>query len=262
MVPATQLQARTVRVEPCMGTVFTIDIRDRGDWHEPIAAVVDWLHSVDAVFSTYRSDSAVNRLDRGEVTLDDCPGDVREVLTLCTEVHLDSGDYFTARPAGRLDPSAMVKGWAIERAGDLLRSAGADNHAVSGGGDMQLTGEAAPGRGWRVGIADPHRRNAVVAVVVGSGIAVATSGTAERGAHITDPFTGRPAVESASVTVVGNHLTFADAYATAAFAMGHRSRDWVESLPGCEALGVRADGTTWQTGGFAGLTAGSERDSG
>ena len=54
-----------------MGTVFTIDIRDPGAWDAAVAAVVVWLQRVDAVFSTYRADSVVSRLDRGEIALDD-----------------------------------------------------------------------------------------------------------------------------------------------------------------------------------------------
>src|SRR6185312_5631473 len=96
-----------------------------------------------------------------------------------------------------------VKGWAIERASDLLRDAGSTDHAVNGGGDMQLVGEALPGRPWRVGIADPLRPGSLVAVVEATDRAVATSGTAERGAHVVDPFTGRPAADLAAITLVG-----------------------------------------------------------
>ena len=47
-----------------MGTVFSIDVRDAGEWTGAIAEVVAWLHRVDAVFSTYRPDSDVSRLNR------------------------------------------------------------------------------------------------------------------------------------------------------------------------------------------------------
>lgn len=248
--------ARTVHVEECMGTVFTIDVRDDGDWAVAIAEAVAWLNHVDEVFSTYRPDSEIRRLGRGELRLQDTREEVREVLALCEQVRLDSDGAFTTTPFGLLDPSALVKGWAIDRASLLLRSHGSVNHAVNGGGDMQLAGESAPGRAWRVGIAHPLpqddlRRDELCAVVQGRDLAVATSGTAERGPHIIDPFTGRPAAELASLTVVGERLTMVDAYATAAFAMGHRARPWVEGLPGYEAMVVAVDGGTWATSGFA-----------
>src|SRR5450759_1820513 len=136
----------------------------------------------------------------------------------------------SSRPAGRLDPSGVVKGWAIERASDILRAGGSANHAVNGGGDIQLAGEAAPGQPWRVGIAHPHQPGELVTVVSGRDIAVATSGTAERGDHIVNPVTGRPATELASITLVGRDLTTVDAYATAAAAMGNAAREWVLEL--------------------------------
>lgn len=234
-----------------MGTVFTIDVRDDGDWAIAIAEAVTWLNHVDEVFSTYRPDSEIRRLGRGDLRLQDTREEVREVLALCEQVRLDSDGAFTTTPFGLLDPSALVKGWAIDRASLLLRSHGSVNHAVNGGGDMQLAGESAPGRAWRVGIAHPLRHDDLCAVVQGRDLAVATSGTAERGPHIVDPATGAPAADLASLTVVGERLTMADAYATAAFAMGHRARAWVEGLPGYEAMAVAADGGTWASSGFA-----------
>jgi thiamine biosynthesis lipoprotein len=79
---------------------------------------------------------------------------------------------------------------------------------------------------------------------------VATSGIAERGAHIIDPHTGLPAAGLASITVVGARLAETDAYATAAFAMGAAARDWTAGLDGYEAFAITAAGATWQTSGF------------
>jgi thiamine biosynthesis lipoprotein len=235
---------RTVHVEHCMGTVFTIDVRDTGDWAGPIDDVVAWLHHVDDVFSTYKSDSAISRINRGELRLEDADPDVVPVLELCTEVQRETLGYFTALPMGRIDPTGLVKGWAIERASTLLRKAGSGNHAVNGGGDMQLAGESAPGRPWRVGIADPTDRSRVVTVVSGRDLAVATSGTAERGLHIVNPFTGSAAAAYfRSATVVGPSLTRADAYATAAFVMGAQAPRWADTVQGYETLLIAADGT-------------------
>ncbi|WP_218001823.1 FAD:protein FMN transferase [Microtetraspora malaysiensis] len=237
-------------VEHVMGTVFSFDVRDPVDAREGVAEAVAWLHRVDATFSTYRPDSPVSRLGRGEIGLADCPAEVAEVLGLCEAVARTSEGYFTARPGGRLDPSAMVKGWAVERASRILTRAGAPNHCVNGGGDMWLAGSAAPGRPWRVGVAHPLRAGELAAVVAGTDLAVATSGTAERGPHILDPHTGRPATALASVTLVGASLTMVDAYATAAFAMGGAAREWVARLDGVEAFAVTADGGIWRTPGF------------
>jgi thiamine biosynthesis lipoprotein len=226
-----------------MGTVFTIDIRDPGDWTDPVRDVVTWLHRVDAIFSTYRTDSDISRIRRGELPVGDADPHVSTVLDLCAQVQTDTDGYFTAMPHGQLDPTGLVKGWAIEQADLLLREAGSGNHAVNGGGDMQLTGEAAPGRPWTVGITDPTNPARVSATATGRNFAVATSGTAERGSHIINPFTGRAADRLASVTAAGPSLTLADAYATAAFVMGQDALAWMEHQQGYETLLIGVDAT-------------------
>jgi len=253
-VEQTAPHPRAVHVEHCMGTVFSIDIRDPGVWRPAVAEAVALLHHVDATFSTYREDSVISRLGRNELELEDTPAEVQEALALCSGIGSDSGGFFSVTAAGRLDPSGLVKGWAIERVSDLLRDHGSRNHAVNGGGDLQLAGERSPGRPWRIGINDPTRPGRLVTVVSVRDAAVATSGTAERGCHVTDPVTGRPATELASVTVFGRHLTYVDAYATAALAMGHQCRSWLECLPGHEGITVSADGTRWESGGMPAWT--------
>ncbi|MEV5571641.1 FAD:protein FMN transferase [Spirillospora sp. NPDC052269] len=248
--------AREVRVVHVMGTVFSFDVRTpmTPEIDHALDAAEDRLRHVDAVFSTYRPDSEISRLAAGTLTLDACPPEVGEVLELCAEIAEESDGRFTWTPGGRLDPSGMVKGWAAEAASDLLFEAGATDHCVNAGGDVQARGSAGPGQAWRIGLAHPYHRGDLMAVVVGSDIAVATSGTAERGGHIVDPRTGRPATGLVSLTLVGRHLTHVDALATAGFAMGDEARDWVDGLPGIEAFAVTADGRAWQTPGLPAWT--------
>jgi thiamine biosynthesis lipoprotein len=241
---------RTVHVEHCMGTVFTIDVRDAGAWDDAIRDVVRWLHHVDSVFSTYKPASDISRIRRGELRANAAHPDVVRVLDLCAHAQSATGGYFTAMPNRQLDPTGLVKGWAIERASALLRDHGSTNHAVNGGGDMQLAGEAAPGRAWTVGIADPHHSSRVLTVVTGRDFAVATSGTAERGPHIINPFTGLAASALASATVAGPSLTHADVYATAAFVMGGQALPWTENLEDYETLLVASDGTMQPSSGW------------
>jgi thiamine biosynthesis lipoprotein len=225
-----------------MGTVFSLDIRDPGNWDHAVQDVVSWLHHVDRVFSTYRPDSDISRIRRRELRVADAHADVALVLDLCAAVQTGTGSCFTAMPDRILDPTGLVKGWAIERASDLLRRHGSPNHAVNGGGDLQVAGGSAPGRPWRVAVADPHERSRVLTVVTGRDLAVATSGTSERGSHIVDPSTGRAARGYASATVAGPALTYADAYATAAFVMGAQALRWAGTVPDYETLLVAEDG--------------------
>jgi thiamine biosynthesis lipoprotein len=251
-VTASSALRRTVHVEHCMGTVFSIDIRDEGDWSTPLEDVVRWLHSVDSTFSTYQFDSPISRLGREEITLAECPPEVAQVLEACDALTTETDGYFTARPGGRLDPSGYVKGWAIERASDILRGHGSNNHAVNGGGDTQCAGERALGEPWRIGLAHPLRSDRLTAVVVLRDGAVATSGITERGAHVINPRTGQPATALASLSVVGSSLTRVDALATAGLAMGKAALPWLEMLPDHEGLIVSADGHASRTSGFLG----------
>ncbi|MEV7087768.1 FAD:protein FMN transferase [Streptomyces sp. NPDC093085] len=238
-----------------MGTVVSFDIRDprTAAIHQALRDAVYWLHHVDRTYSPYRPDSAVSRLARGELTPARCSPEVREVLALCDDAVRVTDGWFDPLAGGAFDPSGLVKGWSVERACQLLHAAGARSFSVNGGGDIQSYGEPAPGVPWRFGVADPLRRpGALSTVVTGRDLAVATSGTAERGTHIIDPRSGAPVQGPGSVTVTGPRLTLADVYATAAFAMGGAARRWLEDLDGYEGFAVTADGFTWQTSGFPG----------
>ncbi|MGI5395881.1 FAD:protein FMN transferase [Streptomyces sp. CA-251251] len=240
-----------------MGTVFSFDVR--GGEPAAVRAAVDeavaGLHRVDEVFSTYRADSQVSRLARGELTLDACAPEVAEVLELAVEAQRVSDGWFSPSYRGRLDPTGIVKGWAVERAARRIAAAGATGVSVNGGGDLQVLGTPGAERPWRVGVADPLHPGGLAAVVSAAAaeLAVATSGTAERGAHIVDPRTGRSAVtDLVSVTVVAPRLTWADCWATAAFARGSREGlRWLESLDGVEALLVTSEDEVRCTGGLA-----------
>ncbi|MYS44268.1 FAD:protein FMN transferase, partial [Streptomyces sp. SID5998] len=118
--------------EEVMGTVFSFDVR--GGEPEAVRAAlreaVAGLHRVDEVFSTYRADSEVSRLARGELTVAQCDPQVAEVLALGAEAERMSDGWFSLRYQGRLDPTGVVKGWAAERAARLVAAAGASGVSV------------------------------------------------------------------------------------------------------------------------------------
>ncbi|MEV6107389.1 FAD:protein FMN transferase [Streptomyces sp. NPDC051940] len=245
---------RTRHAAHLMGTVFSFDVPAGTDLDDALR----WLHRVDALFSTYDEGSEISRLARGELGMRDCDPLVRDVRALCEDAEARSGGFFSARYGGPFDPTGLVKGWAVEAVGQLLSAAGVVDYCVNGGGDIQLAGRPAPGERWRTGVSDPLRPGELIAVVEAgpATTAVATSGPAERGCHIRDPRTGEPADGGglASVTVLAEGLTAADAWATAAYAMGSEAaREWLEGLPGVEALGVTTDRGTWRTSGLSGV---------
>jgi thiamine biosynthesis lipoprotein len=244
----------TRRVEEVMGTVVSLDLRDEGVPPEAVDAVFTNLHDIDARFSTYRPDSEVSRLARGELDPSDASPDVRHVLAVCEQLARDSGGAFDASHAGRdggLDPSGYVKGWAVEEAAWRLDDVRARDYLINAGGDVIARGEASPGHRWRVGIRHPDQADKVAAVLAVRDGAVATSGTYERGDHIVDPRTGQQARGLRSLTVVGPRLGFVDAYATAAFVMGLPGLRWVATHPGHEALAITDDDRVIWTEGLA-----------
>ena len=249
---------RAVRAEPVMGTVVTIDIREPYIPPEAVDAAVAWFHEVDRTFSTYSAESDISRLDRGELSVGECSSEVREVLGLCAEVERWSGGHFDILYRGRLDPSGLVKGWSVERAAGMLQAAGARNFFVGAGGDVVTRGRPAPGRRWRVGVRHPELSGQVAAVLETGDLAVATSGTYERGEHIVDPRNGRAPAGLLSMTVAGPSLTYADAFATAAYVMGEEGLRWVAGIHGYEALGVTRDQRRLWTAGMDSLLAGRE----
>jgi FAD:protein FMN transferase len=240
------------RVEHIMGLPVVVDVRDDSTG-DVLDELFDWLRWVDATFSTYKDDSEISRINRGELRREDAHPYVRQVLDRCEQLRDETDGYFDMRtPDGSIDPSGLVKGWAVDRAAAILNDAGLHNYAVSAGGDMRVRGRAVPELAWRVGIQHPLDRQHVAAVIESTtDLAIATSGAYARGEHVWNPHNGRPPVGILSVTIVGAELAIADAYATAAFAMGAElAPHWTARLYGYEAMTILADETVFKTGGF------------
>ena len=235
---------RFVHVEHVMGTVVSFDFRGGKPPSGALERAVAWLHEVDGRFSPYRPDSEVSRLADGTMAERDAHPDVRAILAMCEALRVDSDGAFDARrwsSDGRLDPSGLVKGWAVQRAADELDTVGVRDFAIGAGGDIVARGGPEPGRAWRVGIRHPREVDRVGPVLAVTDLAVATSATYERGPHIRDPRTERASGDLQSLTVVGPSLTWADAYATTAFVLGLDGLTWVADHAGYGALAITND---------------------
>ncbi len=230
------------------GTVISIDARDDIDT-EVLDECFRWFRRVDGLFSTWRPDTEIMQIGRGELAVEHASCEVRDVLALCERMRIESGGAFditagaratVARPGtAPIDPSGVVKGWAVARAGDLLERAGARCFVVNAGGDVLARGMPQQSGGWRVGIQHPWERERVAAVLRVTDAAVATSGRYERGDHVLVPRTGEPAIGVQSVTVVGPDLAVADAYATAAMVLGAADGlRWLATRPSYEGLAI------------------------
>jgi len=237
------------RVEHLMGMPILVDVPDDAVDERVVDNVFGWFRWVDRVFSTYKSESEISRINRGELEVCDADQCVVTVLGLCEEARATTDGYFDVRASSPdvLDPSGLVKGWSVDRAAALLDSAGVRRYAVNAGGDLVVRGG-----GWTIGIQHPLERDDVARVLEVGDLAVATSGTYERGFHVVDPRRGEPARALRSVTVAGPDLGTADAYATGAMAMGRPALGWLATLAdtGYESGVVTADGRAYRSDGF------------
>ena len=245
-----------VHVEQVMGTVVSFHLHVRSSSPEPSATVgpaleraCAELHRADAVFSTWKPDSPLSKVRSGALPLDAAPAEIGEVLDVCEYVRALTGGWFDpwAMPGG-VDPTGIVKGWAVERALGALRVPDIAAASVNAGGDVAVLGRPDDQDSWRIGIRHPWRPDALACVVLVEH-AVATSGTYERGAHLIDPRTGEANVRAASATVVGPSLTLADGLATALAVGGDEALSRIAEVPRYEGYLVRTDGSeAWTEG--------------
>ena len=237
-----------------MGMPVIVEVCDEDVGEAAVERVYRWLRHVDATFSTYDERSEISRLNRGELPMAEASFEVRSVLARCEDLSARTGGYFDARAGmagGRVDPSGLVKGWSVLGGARLLEAAGARNFCIDAGGDIIVRGEAPQGGPWRIGIAHPLERDAIACTVALSDCAIATSGAYARGAHIVNPHTGAAANGLLAVSVIGRDLPTADAFATAAFAMGEAAAEWCTRQAGWDFMLITAGEEVLTTAGFA-----------
>ncbi len=175
-----------------------------------------------------------------------------------------SGNTVTLDAGSMLDFGAIAKGYAAQCCADLLRARGVTAALLSLGGNVQTVGTKPDGSAWAVGISDPKNPSQAIATLEFYGEkALVTSGSYQRYFeadgkkyhHILDPETGAPANHGlASVTVIADSGTLADAYSTALFVMGMEKAEkfWSEH-PDFEAVFLLETGEIFATEGAAAL---------
>ena len=234
-----------------MGMPITVEVIGAAN-----AGLVDrvfaYFEGVDRRFSTYRSDSEVSAINQARLAEANYSGEMREVLAIAEQTKQQTGAFFDVRTAdGALDPSGIVKGWAIRNAAAILAGSGARDFFIDAGGDIQSAGRNAAGNEWSVGIRNPFDQTEIIKVIYPKGRGVATSGTYVRGQHIYNPHApGRPIEDIVSLTVIGPDVMEADRFATAAFAMGGEGIAFIEEMPELEGYVVDRGGRATLTSGF------------
>ena len=240
-----------------MGMPITIDVVGSGDDEATIEATFAYFDGVDRRFSTYKDDSEISAINQGRLGEKDYSDEMREILALAEQTRRETDGYFDIRTAaGTLDPSGVVKGWAIRNAAALVARSGARDYYVDAGGDIQASGRNPEGKEWRVGIRNPFDQAQIIKVVEPRGKGIATSGTYVRGQHIYDPHSRGTTIDDiVALTVIGPDVLEADRFATAAFAMGRNGIGFIEQMPGFEGYLVDNNRRATFTSGFEGYCA-------
>ncbi len=233
-----------------MGMTAVVCIIDPNTKSKDIKEIFDYYKKLDATFSTYKDTSEVQRVNRGEVGAEKYSGELKKILHLAQKTKQQTEGYFDVYFNGRLDPSGIVKGYAIRNAAKMLEEKGYKNFYVEIAGDIEARGKNLYGKKWGVGIKNPFDPKQVIKIVHVSNKGVATSGNYARGPHIFNPLTKKREEGIASITVIGPNIYEADRFATAAFAMWKEGIYFIEKQKRLEGYMVTLDKIGTYTSGF------------
>ena len=238
-----------------MGMAAVIEIIDRDVSPGIFDEVFEYLVSVDKRFSTYKKDSEITLFNEKKIAEKDLSPEMMEIFQLSEKTKKETNGYFDISHNGKIDPSGIVKGWAIHNASVMLQKKGIKNFFVEIAGDIEVGGVNSKGEKWAIGIRNPFNVNENVKVVYLSNKGIATSGNYERGAHIYIPSQNKEADDIASLTIIGPDIFEADRFATAAFAMGRDGINFIETLLGFEGYMIDNNGIATKTSGFEKYTS-------
>ncbi len=240
------------QVKILMGMPITVEIIGPGVSNKIFKKVFDYFRYVDKKFSTYKKNSEISLINSGKLKLSDASPDMQKIFSLAEQTKQETDGYFNiTHPSGKIDPSGLVKGWAIHNAAGIIKQAEFHNFYIDAGGDIEACGKNDKGQDWVVGIRNPFNFRQIVKAIVIDNQGVATSGNYERGQHIYNPVAMTEAVNDVvSLTVVGPNIYEVDRFATAAFAMGRQGINFIESLRGFEGYLIDKDGIATLTSGF------------
>jgi thiamine biosynthesis lipoprotein len=235
-----------------MGMPISVEVSDNHVTEKDFELVYAYFAAVDERFSTYKPESEITKINSGEISLENFSDQMKEIFTLAEQTKKQTNGFFDIKHNGIIDPSGIVKGWAIYNAAKLLAQNGFQNFYVEAGGDIQVRGLNHQSQPWSVGIRNPFNQSEIVkSVELGNNQGMATSGNYIRGDHIYNPKDrGQLAEDIVSLTVIAENIYEADRFATAAFAMGAEGINFIESLPEFEGYSIDRNGIATFTSGF------------
>ncbi len=233
-----------------MGMPIIVEIVGKGNQiTEILDQVFDYFQYIDNKFSPYKDNSEISKINRAEILEHDYSEDMKEIFCLAQITKEETFGYFDINRNGKIDPSGIVKGWAIHNAGEIIRKAGFTNFYINAGGDIEVSGLNEQNKKWKVGIVNPFDQKTSVKTLYLTDCGIATSGNYERGNHIYNPL-DKAQNEIVSFTIIGPNVYEADRFATPAFAMDLRGIEFIERQKSLFGYIIDSNGIATMTSGF------------
>jgi thiamine biosynthesis lipoprotein len=199
------------------------------------------------------------RLKEGKVPTDEEITNVRSRVNY-KDIVIDkkASTLFLRKPNMIMDFGGVAKGYAADKAAEVLRKRGIENGIVALAGDIRVMGHRPDGSPWRIGVQHPREADKTLMVLDLSDKSISTSGDYERFQivnkkryhHVIDPRTGKPSTGMESVTVVGDSGAIVDPLTTALFILGTDKGLPIVKKLGCDAIFVDDRGTIVVTDGI------------
>jgi len=236
-----------------MGMTITVEIVDAQVTRKDLEKVFSYFQFVDLRFSTYKENSEISKINTGLLSETDYSKEMQEIFLLSEKTKRETNGYFDIKNReGEIDPSGLVKGWAIYKVAEILWQSGFKNFFIDAGGDIQTSGLNNEGKLWTVGIRNPLKpETEIIKVLELKNLGVATSGSYSRGQHVYNPHNKKEVLNDIiSLTIIGPNVYEADRFATAAFAMGRAGIQFIENLSGFEGYVIDSKGMATMTSKF------------
>lgn len=233
-----------------MSMPVTINVIDKNVTDEDINEVFAYFHYIDNKFSIYKKNSEISKINRGEIKEKDYSLEMKKILALSEKTKKETNGFFDINQNGFLDPSGVVKGYAINEGANILQRKGYKNIYVEIAGDIQVFGKDKSNKDWKIGIQNPFNLKEIIKVVNLSNKGIATSGTYQRGNHIYNLKKNINENDFVSVTIIGPNVLEADRFATAIFAMGEAGLKFIVTLNEFEGYIIRKNKKAVYTKGF------------
>lgn len=192
--------------------------------------------------------------------------EINKVLPLVNyhlvDVDEDNNTVYLQKTGMKLDLGGIAKGYATDKAIEILKAQGITSALVNAGGDIRVIGNKPDGTPWRIGVQHPRNSDGIIAKMpLTDWDTMESSGDYQRFitkegirySHILDPRTGKQPRSVTSVTMVMNNSTDGDVLSTALFIVGvEQGLEILKSFPGVEAIWVTTDGKVVTSPGLQG----------